>query len=162
MKDSPELWKSYRAYGAGQAKLSFLKLDASSQKPTSVDTQTLSNLANEDTWQEFLPIDLGHWDKSDLRKMSEEAGVKDVYDNFYGWTSTYSHGQWCAVRDVVFDTCGNALHRLHRIPRSDARSLPLAIPDGCHLVDKVMELVSKAYPKFEMRTTQKGSDSGNI
>jgi hypothetical protein len=150
-KDSAELWKSYRAYGAGQAKLSFLKLVASSDKPTSIDVQTLSDLANEDAWQELVPIDLGHWDKSDLRTMSEQADVKDVYDKFYGWTSTYSHGQWCAVRDAVFDTCGNPLHRLHRIPRQEARHLPDVVVDACYLVDREIELVSRAYPEFALR-----------
>lgn len=151
-KESPDLWKSYRAYGAGQAKLSFLKLEASSNQPTSVDSETLSQLANEDAWQELVPVELGHWDKSDLRKMSEEVNIKDVYDQFYGWTSTYLHGQWCAIRDSVYDTCGNPLHRLHRVPRSEAHSLPDVVLDACRLTDRVLDLVSAAYPKFLLRT----------
>jgi hypothetical protein len=152
-KDSSELWKSYRAYSAGQAKLSLLKIEAANDKPSSIASQTLSNLANEDAWQELVPIDLGHWDKSDLRKMSEEAGKKDVYDKFYGWTSTYSHGHWAAVRDVVFDTCGNPLHRLHRIPRMETRTLPDVVKDACTLVDQILDLVSKAYPELGLRTS---------
>ena len=152
-KDSSELWKSYRAYSAGQAKLSLLKIEEANDKPSSIAPQTLSGLANEDAWQELVPIDLGHWDKSDLRKMSEEAEKKDVYDKFYGWTSTYSHGHWAAVRDVVFDTCGNPLHRLHRIPRIETRTLPDAVKDACSLVDQVLDLVSKAYPEFRLRTS---------
>jgi hypothetical protein len=152
-KDSPELWKSFRAYSAGQAKLSLLKIEASKDKPSSIAPETLSSLANEDAWQELVPIDLGHWDKSDLRKMSEEAGKKDVYDKFYGWTSTYSHGYWAAVRDVAFDTCGNPLHRLHRIPRIETRTLPDVVKDACALVDQILDLVSKAYPEFKLRTS---------
>src|SRR5581483_8450020 len=147
-KDSVDLWKTYRVFGAGQAKLAFLRLYAADQRPSGVDLETLERLANEDVWQEFVRIDLGHWEKSDLRKMSEEAGVKDVYDRFYGWTSTFSHGHWCAVRDCVFDTCGNPLHRLHRILRDQTRRLPDVISDACDLTDRTLELIAKAYPVF--------------
>jgi len=155
-KSDPELWKSYRAFGAGQAKLAFLKLDQASEQPASVDLDTLRMLANEDMWEELVPINLGHWEKTDLRRMSEEAGVKDAYDKFYSWTSTYSHGHWCAVRDSVFDTCGNPLHRLHRIPREAARTLPDVLPDACELIDKILGLVSQAYPGFQPRVTISG------
>jgi len=151
-KDSPELWLSHRNYGAGQAKLSFLKLKGTNA-PASIDPKVLEQLANEDRWQEFVPIDLGHWDKTDLRKMSEEAGVKDTYDRFYGWTSAFSHGHWGAIRDSVFITCGNSLHRLHRIPRTETRSMPDIMRDACEIADSILELVSQAYPTFSERTS---------
>ena len=154
-KDDAELWQSYRIYGVGQAKLAFLKLDESTDEPSYVDVQTLEQLANEDMWQEFLDIDLGHWDNTDLRKMSAGAGVKDVYDRFYGWTSTFAHGHWGAIRDTVFDTCGNPLHRFHRIPLQSVRSLPDVVPDACELIDKILELVSQLYPDFPHRVTLK-------
>ena len=154
-KNDVELWQSYRIYGAGQAKLAFLKLDESTDEPSYVNVQTLEQLANEDMWQEYLNIDLGHWDNTDLRKMSIEAGVKDVYDQFYGWTSTFAHGHWGAIRDTVFDTCGNPLHRFHRIPLQSVRPLPDVIPDACELIDKILELVSQLYPDFPHRITLK-------
>ena len=154
-KNNAELWQSYRVYGAGQAKLAFLKLDESTDEPNYVDIQTLEQVANEDMWQEFLNIDLGHWDNTNLRQMSIEAGVKDIYDRFYDWTSTFAHGHWGAIRDTVFDTCGNPLHRLHRIPRQSSRALPDVVPDACELVDKVLEIVSQLYPDFPHRVTLK-------
>lgn len=153
-KDDLELWKSYRVFGAGQAKLQYLKLEDDTTKPSYVDLGTLQNLANEDTWEEFLQIELGHWEKSNARKMSEEAGVKDFYDRFYGWTSTYSHGHWGAIRDTVFDTCGNPLHRLHRIPRASlSHSLPDVVPDASACMDKILEITSRCYPDFSHRIT---------
>ena len=154
-KNNAELWQSYRVYGAGQAKLAFLKLDESADEPSYVDVQTLEQLANEDMWQEFLNIDLGHWDNTNLRTMSVEAGVKDVYDQFYDWTSTFAHGHWGAIRNTIFDTCGNPLHRLHRIPRQSSRALPDVIPDACKLIDKILEVVSQLYPDFPHRVTLK-------
>ena len=98
-------------------------------------------------------VGLGHWEKSNTRKMSEEAGVKDFYDRFYGWTSTYSHGHWGAIRDTVFDTCGNPLHRLHRIPRASPHSLPDVMPDAAACMDKILGIISSCYPDFPHRVT---------
>ena len=103
-KDDAELWQKYRTYGTGQAKKVFLKLDdLQTEIPHFVDLATLEQLANEDMWQEFQTIDLGHWANTNLRKMSEEAGVKDDYDRFYDWASTFAHGHWSAIHDAVFD-----------------------------------------------------------
>ena len=80
--------------------------------------------------------------------MSEVAGVKDIYDRFYGWTSSFTHGHWGAIRDSVFDTCGNPLHRLHRVPRKSCNTLPDVIPDVLELVDRILTIVSNIYPDF--------------
>lgn len=152
-QDNLDLWLTHRMHGAGRTKLAFLKLDQSEDVPNYADVETLEDLANEDRWQELLDIDLSHWNQTDLRKMSEEAGVKDVYDQFYDWTSAYPHANWCAIRDAVFDTCDNPLHRYHRIPRQSIRALPDVAPDACQLVDKVLEVVSQLYPGFPHRVT---------
>ena len=150
-KDNVELWKSYRVFGSGQAKLALLKIEETEDQPLSISIDTLRNLANEDMWQEFLSIDVGHWTRSNLRELSAQAEVKEDYDRFYSWTSMYSHGHWGAVRASVFDTCGNPLHRLHRIPRSTARSQADVLPDAVVLVDKLLYVVDKAYPQFASR-----------
>jgi hypothetical protein len=156
-KNSPELWKKYRNYGAGQAKLSFLKLADDPSQVTFATANTLRTLANEDMWEELLEIGLGHWSGSDLRKMSEEAGVKTEYDKFYSWTSGFVHGQWGAIRDSVFCTCQNPLHRLHRIPRPEARHLEDVVPDAAYLVDRILTLLDRTYPSFASRVSVKAS-----
>ncbi len=150
-KDDPDLWKSYRAHSAGQAKLILLKLQDSGDFPQAIDETTLTQLANEDLWQEMVPINLGHWEKTDLRKMSEFSDTKDAYDRYYSWTSCFAHGHWAAVRNVAFDTCGNPLHRLHRIPRDSPRNLPDVIPDACILIDKILTTLGECYPPFDQR-----------
>lgn len=154
-KDNLELWQSYRAFGAGQAKLSFLKLEDQSEGLSYINMQTLETLANEDVWEEFLSIELGHWEKSNIRRMSEEANVKDIYDRYYSWTSTYTHGHWGALREAVYDICGNPLHRLHRIPRQAPRMLPDVLPDACTCIDKILDFVAQCYPDFPHRVTLK-------
>jgi hypothetical protein len=158
-QNTVELWQAFRTYGAGQAKLAFLKLDDTDRKPTSVRSSVLEDLANEDAWLEFVSVDLGHWAKKDLRRMSEDAGLKDLYDRFYPWTSAYAHSQWHGTRDIVFDTCGNALHRLHRIPRSSPRSVPDAIADAAALLDLILESVDRQFPSASPlpRAQERGS-----
>lgn len=147
-RDDPRLWESYRVFGAGQAKLAYIKLEDAAAVVSSIDVDVLKAVANEDLWDEYLSIELGHWEKSNSRRMSEEAGVKEVYDRYYGWTSAFLHGHWFAIRDTVFDTCGNPLHRLHRTPREEPRRHPDVILDAVDCVDSVLELVAKAYAPF--------------
>ena len=150
-KNDLDIWRSYRVFGAGQAKLQYLKFDIEAGDTSYVDIATLVTLANEDMWEEYLPIELGHWADSNLRKLSIDAGVKDIYDEFYAWTSTYAHGHWGAVRDGVFTTCGNPLHRLHRIALETPKKPPDIIPDACRLVDRLLSLLDQFYPNFAER-----------
>ena len=149
LKDDKELWKKWRTYGAGQAKLNALKFDEFVESPEFINNDTLESIACEDVWEEFINIELGSWSGLDLRKISELAGVKDDYDKYYSWTSTYTHATWGAVREACFTTCGNPLHRLHRYPHKS--KLPDTLYDACVLVDKILSTLNKCYPTFEFR-----------
>ena len=145
-KSDDELWKKWRTYGAGQAKLNALRFDELMDAPKFINTQTIEGIAGEDLWEEFINIDLGSWSGSDLRKMSEKAAVKPAYDKFYSWTSGYSHVTWGAIRETSFKTCGNPLHRLHRYPKKSL--LPDTLHDAVSLVNEVLSDLSIAYPDF--------------
>lgn len=153
-KDDPELWKKWRAYGAGQAKLNALRFDELMDPPKHINQSTIEAIAGEDLWEEFLNIELGSWSGLDLRKISEKAGVKDAYDAHYSWTSGYSHGTWGPVRESCFETCGNPLHRLHRYPKQ--QSLPDTISDACLLVNSILDDLDKSYPGFSHRIAHSG------
>lgn len=145
-KEDPASWAAYRAHGAGQAKLIHLKLTELGNKPTAVDTDAIEAIANEDTWLEFRSINLGHWDDTNLRAMSDEAGLKDTYDKFYAWSSGYMHSNWAAVREVSYQKCVNPLHRLHRIPRLAIPKLPDVIEDARAILNSIVDLLQRAYP----------------
>ncbi len=147
--DSPELWKKWRKYGAGQAKLNAIKFDFDLDPPKFIDIESIEHIASEDIWDEYLTVNLASWSGRDLRRMSERAGLKNSYDQHYSWTSAYSHGMWGAVRESCFQTCGNPLHRLHRYPQR----MPLqdTIDDAVLLVDEIIQEVDMAYPTFERR-----------
>lgn len=149
-KDTPSLWETYRNYGAGIAKLAFLKLEqATGDAPSFVDPDTLLEIANEDVWHEFVNMNLGHWANLNVRDLAIEGDTKDIYDSYYDWTSNYSHGQWGAVRDSNFITCHNPLHRMHRIPRPFHRLMPSVVPDAVKLANRALDLLEQAYPSME-------------
>ena len=149
--DSAEMWQSYRVYGAGQAKLVFLKTQQThGDLPNFIDESTLYSIANEDMWQEFLNIDVGHWASSNLRKLAMDSGAKDIYDKYYDWSSSYIHANWAAVRDTNFVTCHNPLHRLHRIPRVAHRSLRSVEPDAVKLVNGMIDILERLFPSDEI------------
>lgn len=150
--DDPELWKKFRSYGAGQMKLALLKIEEmSGAEPSFIEKGMLEMLANEDFFQEYLEIDLGHWCGKDLRKMSEDSGTKDDYDRFYGWASGYVHGQWGALRDTGLTHCMNPLHRFHRVPLPWHRMMSDSLSDAVGVVNSILESVERAYPGTILR-----------
>lgn len=153
-KEEPKVWEDYRGYGTGQAKLIYLKLQELAEMPNAIDFDQLDYVANEDAWIEFTPINLGHWDSTDLRKMSEEVGLKELYDQFYNYTSGYMHANWAAVREAVYQRCINPLHRYHRVPTFDLPLLPSITKDAEKIVNNILEYLSTAYPGFKYRLEQ--------
>lgn len=159
-RNDPELWARFRRYGTGQAKLAWLKISAAAKPPHSISLESLERLANEDLWQEFVDIDLGHWAGADLRKMAEESGTKDVYDAHYGWASGFAHGHWSAIRDTTLTVCMNPLHRAHRIPLPGKRTFGDVVPDAIELVEAMISALLDAYrgPTVSLRKSQSASD----
>jgi hypothetical protein len=150
-KNNNDLWNSYRAYGSGQAKLIYLKLQELKNKPNSVDIDVMERISNEDMWLELVPINLGHWDNTDLRIMCDEAGLKEIYDQFYNWTSGFIHGNWLAIRESVYERCFNPLHRLHRLPTGEFPFGTSITLDALIVTNMIYELLAEAYPPFDDR-----------
>jgi hypothetical protein len=148
-KDEEALWKKWRSYGAGQAKLNALRFDSDMDPPKYINVEVIEQIAGEDIWEEFLTVELGSWSGFDLRRLSEHSGTKDVYDAHYSWTSGYVHSTWGSVRESCFSTCGNPLHRLHRYP--DRNELPDTLSEAVALTDLILADVDAAYPQFKDR-----------
>jgi len=154
------VWDDYRSYGSGQTNLIYRKYEEKSLSSTTIDKERIAAIANEDAWVEFVPINLGHWDSSDLRKMCEYIGEKELYDKYYAYTSGFVHGNWTAIRESVFQTCLNPLHRLHRIPTYDLPLMSSVTKDMLEMVNKILEIVSKSYPTFDDRMTLAPIETG--
>lgn len=152
-RNDPALWDDFRNYGVGQMKLSYLKARDVKEKPAFIDEEFLKEILNEDRWEEFSDIELSHWASSDLRKMSDEAGCKDVYDAYYSWTSTFSHGSWGSIRESNFAMCANPLHRLHLIPSVSVYPLPGVLEDVVKIVNLILGVIESEYPGLELQIT---------
>lgn len=151
-KTMPTIWDEYRIYGAGQAKLIYLKMKDLKEAVSCIDVEKLENIANEDKWIEFVPMNIGHWESTNLRKMSEECGQKDIYDKYYNYTSGYIHANWGGVREAVFEKCLNPLHRFHNIPTlTNLPFIPNVTNDSIIILNKILDCLDIAYPKFIYR-----------
>ena len=150
-RNDESLWKKYREHGVGQAKLALLKFDNAASPPTFLNEKSLTLIANDDLFEEFVAVDIGSWAGSDLRKMSEISGTKAEYDNFYGWSSSFSHGSWSAVRDACFEICLNPLHRNHKIPIEIHRKLESTVNDAVALLNNIYSSIDQVYPGFSNR-----------
>jgi hypothetical protein len=153
--DNPDLWLAYRNYGSGQVKLALLKFDEIGECPNFVDQGKLKLNINYDRGEEFLSINLGNWEKTSLRDMSEKSGTKKEYDLYYTITSGFVHGMWEAVNEATFEYCGNPLHRFHRIPINSSPQLNDIIPDAINLINKILGDVDRLYPQFPYRVETK-------
>lgn len=150
----PRVWDDYRSYGTGQIKLIYLKLQELKKDASSIELDEMDSIANEDKWVEFIPINLGHWDSANLRKMAEEVKLKDLYDKFYNYTSGFMHANWGAVRESIYQKCVNPLHRYHRVPTYDLPLMPSVTKDALEITNKILECLSSAYPTFDLRFTE--------
>lgn len=148
------LWDAYRNYGIGQISLIERKYEDQGYSSAMVDLNKMDTIANEDKWSEFVPINLGHWDVSNLRKISIEVGEKELYDKYYDYSSGYVHANWGAVREAALQSCYNPLHRLHRIPGYGLPILPNVNDDCREFVNKLLGLVDKTYSGFEPRISE--------
>lgn len=151
MKDDDVTWVQYRDFGSGQAKLAKLKSLERGSTPNFLDMEKLEFIANEDKWEEFLAVNVGHWENTDLRSMAMAIGEKLIYDTYYEWASTYSHAHWGAIREHCFNICFNPLHRGHRVPSFPPNILPDATPDIAILIDKLLDTISNEFPVFPWR-----------
>lgn len=156
-KDTPEIWDVYRTYGTGQIKKTYLKLKEIQDLPKCINLNELYRIGNEDKWMEFTPIHLGHWDSSNLRKISNEIGLKELYDKLYDYSSGFTHGNWGAIRESVYQKCSNPLHRYHNIPIYDLPLMPSITNDAREIINSIFDCLCNAYPDFKYRLTR-----GNI
>ncbi|MBY5441940.1 hypothetical protein HFO93_00220 [Rhizobium leguminosarum] len=151
VKDDATIWLQYRKYGQGQTKLAFLKNVREEEIPGFIDLDELESFANEDRWMELEDIELGHWANLNLRKMSEEVGLRDLYDKYYDWSSGYVHGQWASARSTVYINCFNPLHRFHRVPGVMGPAMPSTLVDIAKIVNRMLDDLNALYPSFKAR-----------
>lgn len=128
LKDDPDLYKRFKAYGRGHLKLLKLHLEEylDSQEEPSEELKSyvseMNTLVNSDISEEFQEIELGgnFAGPTDTRKMAGEVGLDNDYKFIFAPASSTTHGEWPAVDQFALELCRNPLHKGHRLPRNDA------------------------------------------
>lgn len=147
----PRIWEDYRGYGTGQLKLIYLKMKEMGKEAGCFDVDEIDRFANEDRSVDFVPINLGHWDSTNLRKISADVGLKQIYDKYYNYNSGFIHASWGAVRESVFHKCLNPLHRFHNVPALGLPLMPSVTADALEITNCILKCLSQAYPKYSYR-----------
>lgn len=86
--------------------------------------------------------------------ISEEVGLKELYDKYYSYTSGYMHANWGAIRESVYQKCFNPLHRFHKVPIYDLPLMPSVTADAMNITNSILDCLSEAYPEFNPRLTE--------
>jgi hypothetical protein len=116
--EQPKIWEEYKLYGISKYKLVLLKArESNSSGMTShFSLPVVEMLVNEIRWEEFIDVDLNYFDRQGIRDKSIDVGEKELYDLFYDYDSSFSHGMWGAVRESSMLLCNNADHQFHVVP----------------------------------------------
>lgn len=132
--DPPTRCLKYIAFGLGQAKLELehRRAEIGTRTPTPDEAAMLDareawiNLQRATFLQD---VDLGKWSGLSVRQIADEAGCLDFYHYVYTPFSGAAHSMWHHVAPYNLRTCGNPLHRYHRVPES-----PMLEPDVQYLL----------------------------
>jgi len=144
----PEIWEDYKKYGVSKYKLVLLKARETPVESNShLRPDYLDGIVNEDTWEEFTDIDLRYFDQSNIREKSVEVDEKALYDLFYDYDSSFSHGLWGAIREGGVVKCNNPAHQFHLFPDfSGVQACPDVLPDMFRVLKKVISFLDTQFP----------------
>lgn len=135
-------------YGISKYKLVLLKARESDNiNETSHFAQpVIDALVNEIRWEEFIDVDLNYFDKQGIRDKSIDVGEKELYDLFYDYDSSFSHGMWGAVRESSMLHCNSADHQFHAVPDIyDNQNLPDVKSDSYKIMILLYTLLAGIY-----------------
>ncbi len=146
-QEQPNIWEEYKLYGISKYKLVLLKLrEASLDETSHIVEPIIDVLVNEVVWEEFINVDLKYFDKLGIREKSIAVSEKDLYDLYYDYDSSFSHGLWGAIRESAMLFCDNATHKYHSIPDiSGSQSLPDVKSDSFKIIKRLFKLMTEIF-----------------
>lgn len=140
----------YYNYWLWQLKLIYSKYEEQQFKSWIVNTWWLNDIVNRELRDEYIPINLWNRDKLNLRDMSIEAWLKDIYDKYYDYCSWYMHCTRWAMREASFDMCMTPLHGVHN---TFELSIPLVsdvIFDAEEILCNILSILNKEFSDLEL------------
>jgi hypothetical protein len=117
--EQSKIWEEYKLYGISKYKLVLLKARESNSiidETSHFSLPVVEAIVNEIRWEEFIDVDFNYFDKQGIRDKSKVVGEKELYDLFYDYETSFTHGMWGAVRESSMLHCNSADHQFHAIP----------------------------------------------
>lgn len=121
-KDDPSIYKQYKEYGAGKAKLHSRVMAECAEEwllPEAGEAvDELKRLSHNDEIIDHRIVDLRSTfaEGKTLREMAEDCGLLDLYRYGYQLNSGIAHSEWWSIEMHCMERCRNILHRGHLIP----------------------------------------------
>ena len=145
--EKQDIWKEYKFYGISKYKLVLLKArETELDKTSHFILPIVDVIVNENMFEEFIDVDLKYFDKQGIREKSIDVGEKELYDLFYDYDSSFSHGLWGAIRESTLLHCNNASHQYHCIPDIYSKqSLPEVRSDCVKTMIKLFSLLADIF-----------------
>ncbi len=133
-KQPKSVYKTFKDYGAGKAKLYSRILDEIPEQARREDfvdgLEQLKRLSyNDDLFDSRVVDTRDTFSGVSLRAMAAESGLLDLYRQAYSLASGVAHGEWWSLESNAMERCLNVLHRGHLIPSlsiSVGGNIPLA------------------------------------
>jgi len=125
-------------HGLGQMKLraehekaSIQNVDAAEKQHAKEFIESIERWIDSQQYGFMTTVNLGNWAELNQRKMAEEVGMLDFYNQHYTPYSAGIHSMWHHVAIYNLKQCKNPLHRFHKVPEvpdldADARLVLMA------------------------------------
>ena len=160
-KEDPSIYRKFKEFGRGRAKLMKLHAeDLADSAPAGADLLEgvigrLSDEVNAEVFEEFQDISLeATFSGLNLRQMALAAGRDDLYKLGLAPMSAVTHSEWPALAKYALQTCANATHKLHHIPRPTLEPAlrPVAGETAAHLASQLVEAYEHALEAHDRLT----------
>lgn len=144
-KQPKSIYKAFKDYGAGKAKLYSRIMDEVPEEARQTEfidaIDQLRKLSyNDDIFDSRVVDTRDTFSGVSLRAMAEESGLLNFYRQAYSLASGVAHGEWWSLENHAMERCLNVLHRGHLIP-SLSLSVGGSVPLAKSWVDQLYKLM---------------------
>lgn len=111
---------AFQKYSLGKEKVLMLHMQDTLQEKKTIEGESIDDLSNElggDFIAEMQKIDLKGWTKKNVRELSQEVGLENIYRWVVDPSSGEIHGSWSSIKKSNLVLCSQIMHRYHRVPK---------------------------------------------
>lgn len=134
-----DVYDRFKAYGIGKYKLVMAKLREGKYNipdDAQIEEKLMELLVNEETNEMFVEMSMGYFDKTKIRDKFFECNEQLLYEIYYEYGTSYSHGFWGAMRESSMLKCDNPSHDYHSVPDYDGKQKLKSIDADCIMLMK--------------------------